>query len=302
MIIHLKRSFLALLIFALLPTLGQAQRWKKYRMEVGGSLGTSFFLSDVGGYQDVPKNNLGDLNFKSTRLSGGGNFNYFLRQDMSVNAGLTYCMLTAKDQFAANDARRNRNFDIRTHLYELSLNYRYYFVKDKFGHAFRLRGTKTPILSAISSYVTVGVGGIFFNPTGKHSDGKFYPLQPLGTEGQGLPGGPDKYKRLSMVIPVGVGARVAITSQLSIGAEISARYTFTDYLDDVSTIYYDNKAIGDAYGEKAAFLADPNDGTNPTWTNPGERRGGDKNDDFYMTFLFNANYKILKGKSFKPRF
>lgn len=271
-------------------------------MEVGGGIGPSFFLCDVGGYKDVPSNNISDINFKSTRMAMGGNFSYFLRQDMAVNASLGYAMLTAKDEFAANEARRNRNFNIRTHAFELAINYRYFFIKDKFGHAFRLRGTKAPILSAISSYVTLGVGALYFNPTGLHSDGKYYALQPLGTEGQGLPGGPDKYKRLSLVVPIGVGARFAVTSQLSVGAEFNARVTFTDYLDDVSTVYYDNKSISDAYGEKAGYLADPNDGTNPTWTGAGERRGGEKNKDFYGTFMFTANYKILKGKSFKPRF
>lgn len=298
----LNRLFVILLAVSLLPLSGTAQRWKKYRLEVGGSVGPSFFLSDVGGFKDKPSNFIDDINFKATRVAVAGNFNYFLRQDMAVNGTVTYGMLQAKDEFANNDARRNRNFDIRTHIIEVGAHYRYFFLKDKFGHAFRLRGTKVPFLNAISAYVTVGIAGLYFNPTGKHTDGKYYALQPLGTEGQGLPGGPEKYSRMSFVIPGGVGARYAITTQLSVGAEVNLRYTFTDYLDDVSTVYYDNNAIEAAYGEVAAHLADPNDGTNPTWTNTGEQRGGTANNDFYMTMMFGVNYKILKGKSFKPRF
>ena len=290
-------------MIGVIPISSNAQRWKKYRMEVGAGIGPSFFLSDVGGYNEVPSNFIDDINFKATRYAVAGNFNYFLRQDMSVNGGLMYTMLSANDKFAGSEARRNRNFDIQTHVFEVSAMYRYYFVKEKFGHAFRLRGTSVPFFSSLAGYVTIGVAGFYFNPKGKAPGGSSYvSLQPIGTEGQGLPGNPEKYKRMSLAIPLGVGAKYALTTQWGVGAEFTFRKTFTDYLDDVSTVYYDRQALSDTYGGDAAKLADPNDGTNPTWTDPGEQRGSPKQNDFYMTFMFSATYKILKGKAFKPRF
>ncbi len=291
-------------VFVLLLTLSSVfgQRWKAYRQEVSGALGTSFFLGDVGGSADKPTNSIRDINFKATRFTGSGAYNYFLRQDMSVVGSFTYAMLTAKDEFSANEARRNRNFDIRTHLFEVGAQYRYYFIKDKFGHVFKLRGASSMFFSHISAYAGIGVAGFYFNPKGRYSDGKFYALQPLGTEGQGLPGGPDKYRRIGLAIPLSIGAKYSLGKRLGIGAEFCFRKTFTDYLDDVSTVYYDNAEIIKANGDKAGFLADPNDGTNPNWTNPGERRGGEGQKDFYGTFLISVNYKLLKGKSFKPRF
>ncbi len=299
---HTLKKLIALLIFSFCLNLAQAQQWKAYRQEVSGGLGTSWLLGDVGGATDVPKNTIRDINFKATRLSGSGGYNYFLRQDMSVTGQLSYCFLSAKDEFAANEARRNRNFDIRTHLFEVSAQYRYYFIKDKFGDVFKLRGVSSMFFSQISAYAGVGVGGIFFNPKGRYSDGNYYALQPLGTEGQGLVGNPDKYRRLGLVIPLSLGAKYSLGKRAGISAEFCFRKTFTDYIDDVSTLYYDNKAIENAYGEKAAFLADPNPGDNPTWTGPGERRGGEKQKDLYGSFIISFNYKLLKGKSFEPRF
>ena len=283
-----------------LPSFGQ--RWKDYRQEVIGSVGPSFLLGDVGGGVDKPTNTIRDINFKATRVSLGGGYNYFVRQDMSIVGQFTYNMLTAKDEFAANAARRNRNFDIRTHLMEVSAQYRYYFVKDKFGHSFKLRGASSMFFSQLSAYAAIGVAGFYFNPKGRYSDNKFYALQPLGTEGQGLTVGTEKYKRIGIAIPFSVGAKYSLGERWGIGAELCIRKTFTDYIDDVSTVYYDNTAIEAEYGEKAGFLADPNDGTNPNWTGKGERRGGEGLDDFYATFMISVNYKLLKGNSFKPRF
>lgn len=278
-----------------LPSFGQ--RWKDYRQEVFGSVGPSFLLGDVGGAVDKPTNTIRDINFKATRVSLGGGYNYFVRQDMSIVGQFTYNMLTAKDEFAANDARRNRNFDIRTHLMEVSAQYRYYFVKDKFGHSFKLRGASSMFFSQLSAYAAIGVAGFYFNPKGRYSDNKFYALQPLGTEGQGLTVGTEKYKRIGIAIPFSVGAKYSLGKRWGIGAELCIRKTFTDYIDDVSTVYYDNTAIEAEYGERAGFLANPGAGAVP-----GERRGGEGLDDFYATFMISVNYKLLKGNSIKPRF
>ena len=131
-------------------------------------------------------------------------------------------------------------------------------------------------------------------------------LKPLGTEGQGLPGGAEEYSNLQLCVPVGVGLRKALTKQLSIGLEFQYTKTFTDYIDDVSTSYYDNQAILDARGEMgevAAFLADPSlgvgelyeQGLNPTA--PGQQRGDSKDLDAYLFLKAQVHYKLIKYKS-----
>ncbi|UTW64365.1 outer membrane beta-barrel protein [bacterium SCSIO 12741] len=293
---------LLILFLVTLPVVTFGQKWKSYRMELTAGIGPSFMLSDVGGFQDEPDHFITDLNFKSTRASFTGNFNYHLRQDMSVLASFSYCFLHANDKYAGNEARRYRNFDINTHVYELGIMYRYYFVKEKFGHAFRLRGARSSFLSNISAYAGVGIAGFYFNPTGRGSDGKYHSLQPLGTEGQGIAGNPEKYSRFSFAIPAALGMKYALNTQINVGLELNYRFIFIDYLDDVSTNYYDNDAILSENGEMAAYLADPSSGEYPTWTHPGEKRGSPDNNDAFFTTMITFSYKILKGSSFRPRF
>ena len=64
-------------------------------------------------------------------------------------------------------------------------------------------------------------------------------LQPLGTEGQGTTAYPDrkKYSRTQIAIPMGGGVKISLNDNLNIAFSFSARKTYTDYLDDVSTTY-----------------------------------------------------------------
>ena len=62
-----------------------------------------------------------------------------------------------------------------------------------------------------------------------------YALQPLETEGV-------KYSRTQPVIPVGLGVRVKLDPFFNILLEGGYRFTFTDYLDDVSIHRYPDPA------------------------------------------------------------
>jgi hypothetical protein len=73
-------------------------------------------------------------------------------------------------------------------------------------------------------YIYSGLSAFYFNP--KMNGVK---LQPLSTEGQ-------SYSRVSAAIPIGGGFKIN-TGNVSIALQVSARRTYTDYLDDVSTIY-----------------------------------------------------------------
>lgn len=86
-------------------------------------------------------------------------------------------------------------------------------------------------------YVFGGVALYHFNPKAK-LDGNTYALQPLGTEGQNLPGSSDgPYSRWQGSIPYGVGIKYSLGNFWNLGFELGQRKIFTDYLDDVSTTY-----------------------------------------------------------------
>src|SRR5690606_26031251 len=128
-------------------------------------------------------------------------------------------------------------------------------------------------------------------------------LKPLRTEGQGLPGGPEEYDNIQICIPMGVGVRKVFSKEWSAGLEVQFTKTFTDYIDDVSGVYYDNALLEEANGEMAAFLADPSlgagrideAGINPTAT--GQQRGDKEDLDAYFFVTLNAQYKIFKYRT-----
>ena len=77
------------------------------------------------------------------------------------------------------------------------------------------------------------------------------------TEGQGTINNiPEQkpYKLTQLALGFG-GARYAINDNMNIGVELVQRKTFTDYLDDVSSIYVDHNVLLQAKGAKAVEMA-----------------------------------------------
>ena len=80
-------------------------------------------------------------------------------------------------------------------------------------------------LSPATPYVFTGLAGFYFNPKSENGAA----LQPVQTEGV-------KYSLIQVAIPMGMGLKFLL-GNFTLGLEAGARKTFTDYLDDVSTIY-----------------------------------------------------------------
>jgi hypothetical protein len=86
-------------------------------------------------------------------------------------------------------------------------------------------------------------------------NGEKWRLRELHTEGQGFEGGPamfsegvtgkkySTYKNFAICIPLGFGIKKAFHSTAGIKLEASYRFTNTDYLDDVSNVYYDRDKL-----------------------------------------------------------
>jgi hypothetical protein len=103
-------------------------------------------------------------------------------------------------------------------------------------------------------YLFTGLSIFRFNPMAKLGT-REYELQPLGTEGQGTAIGGKKYKRLQFALPIGGGIKVTV-GRFGFGIEVGGRRTYTDYLDDVSTIYPDMNLLAAANGPVAVLLSD----------------------------------------------
>ena len=179
-------------------------------------------------------------------------------------------------------------------------------IKEQVGRRYRLRGVRGIKNFEISAYGFAGIGAFYFNPKGE-LNGKFYALQPLGTEGQGAIETRKKYSRIQLCVPMGVGFKYAIDRHWSIGLEFGLRHTFTDYIDDVSKTYVDPALLIRENGVLAAQLADksrPEDFL-PDYsgiTEAGSQRGDPRHNDSYMFAIFSVNYRLKTGRVNYPMF
>jgi hypothetical protein len=277
--------------------------WKKERQEIYIGGGVNNFLGDLGGRNQIGKDySYVDMELSLTRPSGTFGYRYRLSPKWSWRTEFCYMQVKGDDKLTKETFRHNRNLHFKSNIFELNTNIEFTYVFGRHGNRYHIKNTFKRRYKAYTTmlYASVGVGGFYFNPKAKYGN-KWVPLQPLGTEGQGLAGGPGrKYMRVSISIPMSIGYRIAIQKKWTIGIEYNFRKTFTDYIDDVSKTYYPDMAYyKQERGAMAAYLADPSLGEIPTATAPnadgtGAQRG-DKQKDSFMAVELKIGY-ILKQK------
>ena len=136
----------------------------------------------------------------------------------------------------------------------------------------------------VSPFIYSGITVFHFNPYAYDTVGNKVFLKPLSTEGQGFTDGRNPYKLTQFAIPVGIGVKLRISENTVLAYEVSARKTFTDHLDDVSTTYADEFTLGQQRGMKAvemAYRGDELKDGNTTYPAGGSGRGGSKYKDWY---------------------
>ncbi len=303
------RALLLLALF-LLPFIGSTQSfmnpnaWRKYRHELMFGIGASNFLGELGGRNQIGTDFLWDIEFPKTKTGTQIIYIYKTSASTGIRTNLRYGQLAGDDKLTTEPFRNNRNLNFKSNLFELSIAFQWYFLKESGGNRYNLKNKKGRKIGAqansIGSYLFAGVGGIYFNPKGLYGQ-SWIPLRPLHTEGQGLSGGPKQYKNFSVCIPVGFGFRKAFNLNWGISLEFSHAFTFTDYIDDVSGFYYDPAALSAAYGPESAYMSNPSNGSiadlfgtsnyfDPT--TPGQQRGDLTDRDGYLFAMLSVNYKI----------
>jgi len=308
----MKRAIMLLVVAIVVPCCVSAQSWKYYRHEFSLQLGAANFLGELGGANVEGTNGIRDLEINLTRGAIGLAYRYKISPYVGWRSSIIYGRLKGNDNLTEEPFRNNRNLHFRSPIVELATIFELYFFKERTGHLYRFKGVKGIKGGFISPYFFGGVGGIYFSPTAEFN-GQWHKLQPLGTEGQGIIPGKEKYNTFSVVIPYGIGVKYAIDKQWNIGIEYGLRLTFTDYMDDVSTDYYWNDQIQAKNGTMAAYFADPSLGNQTVETTTPEvevltgityypNRGDPSDNDTYMFTMITVSYKWLKGGFNLPKF
>ena len=317
----MQKKIVVILLF-ILPLFVSAQYTGTKRIKKGGFLnprvkktkewvfgfGAANFLGELGGANQIGTHFVKDFEFSTTRPSAQLGYRYKFKKRWAVKAGIYWQLVSGSDRLTKEPFRQNRNLSFRSNIYEISGQAEYYFTKEQVGRHYKIKNAKGMKNFNLQGYLFLGFGGFFFNPKAEYN-GKWVALQPLGTEGQGLPGGPKKYSRFSFCIPYGFGVKNALNSEFSIGLEVGMRKTFTDYIDDVSGVYYDNNAILNARGQMAATLADPSLYSMPGGnvygsyqSGPNQERGDHKELDSYMFINITGTYIIPARSKTRSKF
>jgi len=286
-------------MFATISLFSQTGDWRRYRHEFVFGAGTASFMGDLGGGKGVGTHFVKDFDIQANRWAFMAGYGYKLTDRFAIRTGIYYGRVYGSDEFTPEYARHGRNLYFRSPIIELSEVVEFSILRERMGHRYNIKRAKgkkpTPNL-----YIFAGLGGFYFNPRAQYlptdasgnpdeSDpnyGKWYSLQPLGTEGQGVISTRQKYSRIQMSIPFGVGLNCMLTRSWGIGFDFGFRYTLTDYIDDVSSTYVDPAIFEDPI---ASYFSNPKSGYR---VGPGEQRGDSNWNDAYMFLTIKATYKI----------
>jgi Domain of unknown function (DUF6089) len=219
---------LLFLSFLFIPGFLQAQRW---HVNVTGGL--SNYSGDL---QSKP------YTFDQSNFAFGAGVQYDITRNFSAVSNISYMKVSASDQFNNPDLVF-RNLSFQSNILEWNLLGEYTF----------LDMTK----KTISPFLFAGIAVFHYNPYAYDTLGQKTYLKPLSTEGEGLPQYPGQkpYNLTQFAIPFGGGIKFRVSENVVLAYEVGFRKTFTDYLDDVSTIYVDQAILANAKGGKAVEMA-----------------------------------------------
>lgn len=270
--------------------------WKQKRAELIFGIGVTNFLGELGGANQIGTNGFKDFEYTATKSMINLGYSYFFTRKSAGQFDLSYGRLSGADKLTKEPFRNNRNITFRTPIVEAAGKYVFNFRRVREGHRYNLRGVRGWRNIDRMSYLFIGVAGFWFNPQSKYVNGKWYALQPLCTEGQGIFPTRKKYHRLQVAIPVGLGFKLLLSKDWYFGMEYGIRKTFTDYIDDVSTSYPDKDAMLETYGPKAVYFSDPSLGLIPRQTWGNQQRGDPRDKDAYMFMTLTLRYRIPNSK------
>ena len=222
--------------------------------------------------------------FNKAKLTAGIGLRYQVNK-FALRAGFNYGSIEGDDKLST------RNLKFKSNISEANLCLEY--------DLFSLDQDQKLI-----PYIFAGIGVYHYNPYTTYDSQKVY-LQPLGTEGEGLSIYPGRkiYSLTNFEIPLGVGARYKLSSNLFIGVEFNSRILRTDYLDDVSKSYPDESELFKQRGQLAVDVSFRGDELDPSLTYPsGKKRGNPKHNDNYYTSVITLTYMFSGNGLFQNAF
>ncbi len=292
-----KICFLALSLIFILNA-NAVEKKKTSSLDFGLYLGGSNYWGDLTkDYQPL---------WNKTKVAGGLLIRYNISPYITFKGSALYGQIQGSDKNFSNDPYRSRrNLSFKSDIVEFSGQVEW--------NILGYENTRTSY--GWSPYLFTGISVYRFNPKAKFNyiaglhdpslqsqNGEWIELQPLGTEGQETTKFNDKrrYSLTQLSIPIGVGSKWQLDDHWAIGVEFGVRKTFTDYLDDVSSIYVDDAIVLGASGPMALALKDRSaevSGDPTVRFDNNDPRGNPKTKDWYLIGGVTLTYRILGGRT-----
>jgi hypothetical protein len=236
--------------------------------EVSVILGLSNYQGELASYSTA--NGFRALVGPVIGIHGG----YSLSSRFQLRADLIYTKLKGEDALNDREMTRARNLSFFSPIIQLAG-----------GVDWNILGFNLYDEKAFSPYVTAGASMFYMNPMTIY-EGEKVALRPLGTEGQYLEDYPEQkpYSQYQPSLQFGGGLKL-LTGGFTIALEGMLYYTFTDYIDDVSTIYITYPELYEKAGPLTAALANRGEFLNsePVIVPTGTTRGNPDNKDLFGT-------------------
>jgi len=257
--------------------------------EFGTSVGLMNGITDIGSKKGFMPN------FKNSQLNASMYVGAMYQNIAGARLEITYGRIAGADSTGGSP---KRNLSFRTPIREIAL----------IGEFHPLMLKNDDELPRFSPYVALGLGWFSFNPQAS-LNGKWIDLQPLRTEGQGFPQTaqykkdthPYKLSQSNMIF--GAGVKFEASQLVTFRAELLYRKTYTDYLDDASSLYVDptwfDANLSPAFATLAKQLYDRSAEKDPTYINgTGSMiRGNEKTKDHYFTFNLKVGINLGRQRS-----
>jgi len=220
------------------------------------NIGAAYYFGDI--------NTSFDLSKPGPAVNIYGRYN--LDERISVKLGFYYGRISGDDSRSDNAFRRARNLDFFSDVWDGTFQLEFNFFPYIHGSRDRF----------FTPYIFAGLSAFQYNPKTK-LDGETFALRGFGTEGQDLG---EEYSLFNLGIAYGAGLKWDLSYYWSMNVELSGRFLFTDYLDDVSEIYPDPNVLAILRGPTAVALSDRSDPDTSVGL-AGQQRGNSKNNDSY---------------------
>lgn len=264
----------------------------QYAWDIGLHLGGANYLGEFGGMEKTRRDFIWDTQLNQTRWAFGGFARYKINRAFSVNGGILYYRLQGGDYLSTNPERVGRNLSFRNDMFELYARPEFTLFQDNdIGGRGRYR-------TDFRLFAYVGASLYYSAPKGQiNHTGEFYDLREQTTELK-------DYSPLGVAIPAGVGFHFTFKRRHRVGWDFGWRTTFSDYIDDASTVYADPallpggpNGLSAQLASQSTYVPDPNNTIpDPIQYTKGLKRGDPTHNDSYLTMTLTYSY-VLRGQS-----